>query len=159
MNADGPEPIVPAPRHRILMGVFDTLPALEAAVDGLAMIGVTRSNLILVTGHSHPDSLTDRIARGEGNANTRKLRRQDRKGNTPRVSRLPFAMQGLLSGPFETWGAAGTTGRLNAQLDRGGCVLVTLADQTENERDVLKILLAHSIDQVQQHDVIPPANG
>jgi transposase-like protein len=53
---------------------------------------------------------------------------------------------------------AGTTRRLSDQLDRGACVLVALVAAAEGEREVVEILLAHSIDQVQQHDIPSPTN-
>ena len=143
--------------RRIALGVFDRLEALQRAVDALIKIGVGPSHLVLVAGDSGPDTLSGILLRHEGDPATRQIRLQGRNGTalqTDRAGQSAFAALGLLFAPFETWGAVGTTRKLNAHLDHGACVLVALVDTVENEREVIEILLAHSIDQVQQHDVI-----
>lgn len=158
-NATAPAPTAPSTKRRIAMGVFDKLDALELAVDAMVKIGVDPSHLVLVTGHSGPDTLAGIMLRHEGGQNTREIRLQGRHGVTLQIGRADqsaFAAPGLLSAPFETWGVAETTRKLSAQLDRGACVLVALVAAAEGEREVIEILLAHSIDQVQQHDIPSP---
>ena len=158
LNATAHSPAVPSMKRRIAMGVFDKLEALELALDALAKLGVGPSHLVLVTGDGGPDTLAGIMLRHEGGQNTREIRLQGRHGATLQIGRADqsaFTASGLLSAPFETWGVAGTTRRLSAQLDRGACVLVALVAAAEGEREVIEILLAHSIDQVQQHDIPP----
>jgi hypothetical protein len=161
LNATAHAPAAPSMRRRIAMGVFARLDALELAVDALLKLGVGPSHLVLVTGHAGPDSLAGIMLRREGGQNTQEIRLQGRHGATLQIGRADqsaFAAPGLLSAPFETWGVAETTRKLSVQLDRGACVLVALVAAAEGEREVVEILLAHSIDQVQQHDIPSPTN-
>ena len=139
------------------MGIFDTLEDLEHVVDALAEIGVNPSHLVLVIGDTGPYALSGMLLRHEGGSRIAEIRLQRRKGKALQVGRTgpsSFAEPGLLLAPFETWGPAKTTQKLNALLEHGACALVVLMDRPEDEPAVLKILLANSIDQVQQHDVI-----
>ncbi len=159
MDATAHAPTDPKRKLRIAMGVFDRIEALERALDGLAKTGVERSHLVIVAGDGRPDTLAGTILRDGGWPANRGIRVQGRHGTALKIdgaSQSAFAAPGLLSAPFETWGTARSTEKLNAYLDRGACVLVALIDAIEHEREVIEVLLASSIDQVQQHDVSSP---
>jgi hypothetical protein len=131
-------------KRRIAVGVFDTLPALERAVDGLVAAGIKPSGMTIVAGRAaSPGSLAEVMPQDE----------LSQRGIVILTGTQTAAV------PFETWGIGGVAGRLRAHLADGACALVASVDTPEVEGQVLKVLLALSIDQVQQHDVMTAASA
>ena len=139
-------------KPRIAVGVFGTSSALRLAVEGFGSIGVGPSHLVLVAGRSVDpqrfagllhDRLELHIAGRDGIGGALTLLGRGRAV----VPVLPLAS-------FASWGTAKLARDLNAHLDRGACLLIVSVDAVDSERQILGVLLANSIDQVQLHDIV-----
>lgn len=143
---------------RVAVAVFDNLSAIERAVDGFLSAGIEPSQMVLVAGNADEQNSLAHALIGHGNSLTfREIPIRGRKAATSSsggADRSAFRGPDLLGTPFETWGTPSTAHNLQTHLDHGGCALIAAVDKPERERQVLAILLANSIDQVQLHDVI-----
>jgi len=147
---------------RVAVAVFDNLPAIERAVDGLVGSGIEPSQMVLVAGSADEQNSLAHALIGHGNGETfREIPIRGRKAATPSpgAGRSARRRPDLLGTPFETWGTPSTAQNLKTHLDHGGCALIAAIDKPEMERQILAILLANSIDQVQLHDVILDSAG
>ncbi len=156
MNTMVQTPMALPRKRRIALGVFDSRMALKRALAGLADVGIGPAHLVLFADQGgDPTALASQFRNQNGTVLAPVLSVAGRdelvaagliKAVSPEVSTIPV----------EPGGMARMDHSLNAHLDRGACVLMVSIDDMDTEKQVLGVLLATSIHQVQLHDLLTP---
>ena len=140
---------------RIAIGVFHDIARLRDALDGLAAIGCSGDNIVLVHGPCAMDGgFEQRLADTEPplvSAIKTLMRSSGRtEPDQPQLDHQPFRIP-----HFETWLPSPYVQNLDDHLGRGGCILFCTAPSEAQEQEIARVLLQFSADPVQLHDLPP----
>jgi hypothetical protein len=149
-------------KQRIAVGVFHDITGLCEALDGLANIGCSADDVILLYDTGALDGqldqkLADFIDNSTGSVRTL-IRNSGEVGTERTEAKTAYSTlerDQILH--FETWLPPRFGSDLDGHLRRGGCLLFCTGLSEAQEQIITKLLLQHSADPVQLHDL--PAAG
>jgi hypothetical protein len=146
-------------KPRVAIGIFHDITRLRDALDRLAETGCSSSDIILLSdAGALGGELRHLAARPDGHAGPIQLltRNADETG-TEWISAEYDASHSRLTRDqilhFETWLTTRFAEDLDDHLRRGGCLLLCTTLDELQEQTVTRVLLEHSADRVQIHDI------
>ena len=146
-------------RPRVAIGIFHDIARLRDALERLAGTGCSSSDIILLSEEGALDGQLHQLAaRPDGHAGPIQLltRDSDEAGTEWISAEYDDAHSRLTRDQilhFETWLASRFADDLDGHLRHGGCLLLCTTDNEIQEQTVTRVLLQHSEDRVQIHDI------
>jgi len=146
-------------KPRVAIGIFHDITRLRDALDQLVETGCSSSDIILLSDEGALGGQLQRLAtRPDGQAGPiQLLTRNADDSRSERISAEYDATHSRLTRDqllhFETWLTTRFADDLDENLKRGGCLLMCTTLDELQEQAVTRVLLQHSADRVQIHDI------